>query len=131
MSSPPPRPDATLEGWAKRAPRSRPLIWRRIRQLQSGQVLEVVSDDPAAADGVAAWSRLTEHELLTTVDESGGRADDIEKEGFQPLRELDRVVHRERRRRGISDEDLIAGARIVTAAFVVEQLAAGAATLEW
>ena len=33
--------------------------------------------------------------------------------------------------RGITDDDLIPGARVVNAAFIVEQLAAGAATLEW
>ncbi len=33
--------------------------------------------------------------------------------------------------RGITDEDLVPGARIVNAAFIVEQLVAGARTLEW
>jgi predicted peroxiredoxin len=33
--------------------------------------------------------------------------------------------------RGIGEDDLIEGARIVNAAFIVEQLAGGAATLEW
>lgn len=73
MSSPPPRPDATLEGLGEACATLTPLIWRRIRQLQSGQVLEVINDDPAAADGVAAWSRLTGHELLNSVPESAGR----------------------------------------------------------
>jgi len=73
MSSPSSRPDATLEGLGEACATLTPLIWRHIRQLQSGQVLEVISDDPAAADGVAAWSRLTGHELLTSVPESAGR----------------------------------------------------------
>lgn len=69
----PPRPDATVEGLGEACATLTPLIWRRIRPLQSGQVLEVISDDSAAADGVAAWSRLTGHELLSSIPESGGR----------------------------------------------------------
>lgn len=72
-SSGPPRADATLEGIGEACATLTPLIWRRIRQLDSGQVLEVVADDPAAVDGVAAWSRLTGHELVTTTDDREGR----------------------------------------------------------
>lgn len=68
-----PRPDATLEGLGEACATLTPLIWRRIRRLESGQVLEVTSDDPAAREGVAAWSRLTGHELLTSIEESDGR----------------------------------------------------------
>ena len=68
-----PRPDATLEGLGEACATLTPLIWRRIRRLESGQVLEVISDDLAARDGVAAWSRLTGHELLRSIPESGGR----------------------------------------------------------
>ncbi len=83
--------------------------------------------------------------VLLTIDgvwlATKGYADDIQKEGFQPLRELIASFVENggeiwacgacTKPRGISEEDLIAGARIVTAAFVVEQLAAGAATLGW
>ncbi len=48
-----------------------PLIRGRIRELQSGQVLEVISEEPAAHEGIPAWSRLTGNELLATVTESG------------------------------------------------------------
>jgi tRNA 2-thiouridine synthesizing protein A len=73
MPSPSPRPDATLEGLGEACATLTPLIWRRIRRLESGQVLEVISDDSAAREGVAAWSRLTGHELLNSVPEAGGR----------------------------------------------------------
>jgi TusA-related sulfurtransferase len=48
-----------------------PLIRGRIRELQRGQVLEVISEEPAAQEGIPAWSRLTGNELLATVTESG------------------------------------------------------------
>lgn len=47
-----------------------PLIRGRMRELQSGQVLEVISEEPAAHEGIPAWSRLTGNELLGTVRET-------------------------------------------------------------
>ena len=46
-----------------------PLIRARMRELESGSVLEVRTDDPAAREGVSAWSRLTGNELLATVED--------------------------------------------------------------
>jgi tRNA 2-thiouridine synthesizing protein A len=48
-----------------------PLIRGRMRELHSGQVLEVISEEPAAREGIPAWSRLTGNELVATVSESG------------------------------------------------------------
>jgi len=95
--------------------------------------------------GNVAATADQEAAVLLTIDgvwlATKGYADDIQKEGFQPLRELIASFVENggeiwacgacTKPRGISEEDLIAGARIVTAAFVVEQLAAGAATLDW
>src|SRR5207248_6777277 len=47
-----------------------PLIRGRLRELQSGQILEVISEEPAAHEGIPAWSRLTGNELVGTVRES-------------------------------------------------------------
>ena len=47
-----------------------PLIRGRMRELQSGQVLEVISEEPAAHEGIPAWSRLTGNELIGTVREA-------------------------------------------------------------
>ena len=47
-----------------------PLIRGRLRELQSGQVLEVISEEPAAHEGIPAWSRMTGNELIGTVRES-------------------------------------------------------------
>jgi predicted peroxiredoxin len=68
-----------------------------------------------------------------------GYAEGIHKEGFQPLREIiDSFVANGgqiwacgacTKPRGITEEQLIPGARIVTAAMVVEAMAKGAATI--
>jgi len=50
-----------------------PMIRERIRGLDSGDVLEVRTDDPAAREGVPAWSRLTGNELIQTVEEDAER----------------------------------------------------------
>jgi TusA-related sulfurtransferase len=47
-----------------------PLIRGRLRELQSGQVLEVISEELAAHEGIPAWSRLTGNELLGSMRES-------------------------------------------------------------
>ena len=70
-----------------------------------------------------------------------GYADGIQKEGFQPLKEViaSFVANGGQiwacgactKPRGITEGDLIEGARIVTAANVVEYLASGAATLSF
>lgn len=50
-----------------------PMIKQRIRELDSGDVLEVRTDDPAAREGVPAWSRLTGNELVETIEEGRDR----------------------------------------------------------
>lgn len=81
--------------------------------------------------------------VLLTIDgvwvATKGYADTIQKEGFPPLREIiPSFIENEgqiwacgacTKPRGITDADMIPGARIVTAAMVVELLASGAATL--
>src|SRR6266568_1681848 len=47
-----------------------PMIRGRLRELQSGQVLEVISEEPAAHEGIPAWSRMTGNELIGTVRET-------------------------------------------------------------
>ena len=50
-----------------------PIIAARMRQLPSGQVLEVISDDPTARSGLASWSRLTGNPLVAMVEDGPGR----------------------------------------------------------
>jgi tRNA 2-thiouridine synthesizing protein A len=42
---------------------------RGLRNLAAGQILEIVAREPAARLDIAAWCRLTGHELLQTVCE--------------------------------------------------------------
>lgn len=62
---------ATLDLGAAGCGDMTPLIRGRTRELASGQVLEVFSEDPAAVEGVPAWCRLTGNELLATIPLSG------------------------------------------------------------
>jgi tRNA 2-thiouridine synthesizing protein A len=46
-----------------------PAIKAKLHELEGGQVLEVRVDDPSAREDIAAWCRLTGHELLAVMDE--------------------------------------------------------------
>ncbi len=95
--------------------------------------------------GNVAASADQETVVLLTVEgvwlATKGYADEIHKQGFQPLREVIASFLANggqiwacgacTKPRGISEADLIEGARIVTAANVVERLAAGAASLSF
>ena len=97
----------------------------------------VVGNVAATADQEAVVLLTIEGVRLATE----GYADGIQKEGFQPLAE---VMHSFRanggqvwvcgacaKPRGIGEADLVEGARLVTAANVVECMAAGASTLSF
>jgi uncharacterized protein len=89
----------------------------------------------AAADQATAVLLTIEGVRLATT----GYADAIHKEGFPPLHEIMQsfvanggqiwVCGTCAKPRGIGESDLIPGARIVTAAYVVEQMAAGASSI--
>jgi predicted peroxiredoxin len=97
----------------------------------------VVANIAATAEQQAAVLLTIEGVWLATRQ----YAADIAKDGLPPLGELigQFVANGGEiwacgactKPRGITEDDLIPGARIVNAAFVVEQLAGGAATLEW
>ncbi|MCI4367612.1 MAG: DsrE family protein [Thermoplasmata archaeon] len=92
-----------------------------------------------------ATAGLLEAVVLLTIEgvrlATKGYADDIEEPGFPPLREVlaSFVANRGQiwacgtcaKPRGITEADLIEGARIVTAANVIEYMAGGAATLSF
>lgn len=62
------RIDALGDGCATLTPR----IAAAMRAMAAGDVLGVLTDDPAAAEGIAAWSRLTGHEVITATPEAAG-----------------------------------------------------------
>lgn len=95
--------------------------------------------------GNVAASADQEVVVLLTIDgvwnATHGYADDICKEGFQPLREVMQSFINNggqiwacgacAKPRGITEADMIPGARIVSAANAVEYLASGAASLSF
>ncbi|MGO9307667.1 MAG: DsrE family protein [Spirochaetia bacterium] len=95
--------------------------------------------------GNVAASADQEAVVLLTIDgvwnATNGYVDTIQKEGFQPLKEVVQSFVANggqiwacgacTKPRGISDSDLIKGVRIVPAASVVEWLASGAASLSF
>jgi TusA-related sulfurtransferase len=50
-----------------------PLIAARMRQLDSGQVLEIISDDPTARSGLTSWSRLTGNPIVAVIEDGPGQ----------------------------------------------------------
>jgi uncharacterized protein len=97
----------------------------------------IVGNVAASADQEAVVILTIEGVWLATK----GYADDIKKEGFQPLKEvIDAYIANGgqiwacgacSKPRGITDADLIEGAKIVTAVNVVEYMVSGASTLSF
>ncbi len=95
----------------------------------------IVANVAASADQQTAVLLTIEGVWLATK----GYADDIQKEGFPPLREvLQQFVGNGgeiwacgtcAKPRGITDADLIEGARIITAAYFVDQMVSGATNI--
>jgi uncharacterized protein len=107
-------------------------------------------DDPERATlgmivGNVAAAADQEVVVLLTIDAvwlaTKGYADDIHKEGFQPLQEVLQALVANggqvwvcgacAKPRGITQGDLVDGAKIVTAANAVEYMAGGAAALSF
>ena len=95
--------------------------------------------------GNVAASADQEAVVLLTIEgvwnATKGHADNVQKEGFQPLHEVMQSFVKNggqiwvcgacAKPRGITDADLVEGARIVTAANAVEYLASGASSLSF
>ena len=71
--------DAVLYGEEASCANLTPLIKGRLRQLESGQVLEVVTDEPTAEIDITAWCGLTGHALLAVREDAGTRHFSIRK----------------------------------------------------
>ncbi|HEY5982565.1 MAG TPA: DsrE family protein [Anaerolineales bacterium] len=108
------------------------------------------TDDPERAilafvTGNVAASAGQEAVILLTIEgvrnATPGYAESVAKEGFPSMKDtLESFVKNGgqiwvcgtcAKPRGITDKDLIAGARMVTAANAVEYLVSGAASLDW
>lgn len=66
-SAPLPHADAVLDAADEGCATLTPLIQSRIKELESGQILDVRTDDPTAHESLLAWCSLTGH-TLAAVD---------------------------------------------------------------
>ena len=46
-------------------------VSRAIKEVQVGQVLEMLADDPGSKADMQAWTKSTGHEMVGMVEESG------------------------------------------------------------
>ena len=68
-----PVPDVRMDLVGQSCSTLTPIIASRMRQLSTGEVLEVISDDPTARSGLASWSRLTGNPIVAVVEDGPGR----------------------------------------------------------
>ncbi|MGH8430702.1 MAG: sulfurtransferase TusA family protein [Solimonas sp.] len=64
MQDPLPTADVFLDAAGEACGTVTPVIKQALLPLEPGQVLEVLTHDPATRAGVPAWCRLTGHELV-------------------------------------------------------------------
>ena len=69
-----PSPDAVLDAPGIACVTLTPLVSKTIKNLPPGAVLEVRSDDPASLEGVPSWCRLTNNQLISTVEHDQHRS---------------------------------------------------------
>jgi tRNA 2-thiouridine synthesizing protein A len=60
-------PALVLECLGWKCPRPIIELARRIREVQVGEVIKVIADDPAAGPDVAAWCRMQRHERIASA----------------------------------------------------------------
>ncbi|MCU0860084.1 MAG: sulfurtransferase TusA family protein [Thermoplasmata archaeon] len=62
--------DATLDARGLMCPMPIVQLAKKVKELKSGQVLELLADDVGAKEDVPAWCNRTGHQLLT-LEEDG------------------------------------------------------------
>lgn len=67
-------PDALIEAYGHSCGLLELILKARMEELDSGQVLEIRSDDPSVSDEIASWCRLIGCELLSSDLEDNGNA---------------------------------------------------------
>jgi tRNA 2-thiouridine synthesizing protein A len=61
--------DATLDARGLMCPMPIVQLAKKVKELNSGQVLELLADDVGSKDDVPAWTSRTGHQLLATEEE--------------------------------------------------------------
>jgi tRNA 2-thiouridine synthesizing protein A len=62
------RPALTLDALGKKCPVPIIMLADRIRDVQVGQIIEVLADDPAAKSDLPAWCALKSQEFVSATD---------------------------------------------------------------
>ena len=73
VAAPMPDPDLVVEAYGSGCGEIEPLLRDRMRQMESGQILEIRGDQPELGGGIPAWSRISGNQLVAMSDEPGGR----------------------------------------------------------
>ena len=61
--------DASLDAKGLMCPMPIVKLAKKMKELQVGQVLELIADDPGAKEDVPAWCSRTGHQLVGTEEE--------------------------------------------------------------
>jgi tRNA 2-thiouridine synthesizing protein A len=61
--------DASLDSKGLMCPMPIVKLAKKIKEMQVGQVLELIADDPGAKEDVPAWCQRTQNELVETRQE--------------------------------------------------------------
>jgi len=62
-------PDDTLDVRGECCPYPLILTKKRVEQLKSGEILEIVADDPVAPQNIDAWTKKSGNKLLAVKQE--------------------------------------------------------------
>jgi TusA-related sulfurtransferase len=64
-------PDVTIDALGQYCPMPIILASKKIKQLEVGQVLEVLSDDAGIVKDMPAWCKSTQHEYIGIAEKDG------------------------------------------------------------
>ncbi|ACT08867.1 SirA family protein [Dickeya chrysanthemi Ech1591] len=62
-------PDHTLDAQGLRCPEPVMMVRKTVRQMETGQTLLIIADDPATTRDIPGFCRYMEHELLAQTTE--------------------------------------------------------------
>jgi tRNA 2-thiouridine synthesizing protein A len=70
--APAPAPALSIDALGKKCPIPIIMLAERIGEVQTGQTIEVLADDPAAKTDVPAWCAMKSHEFVSLTDRPHG-----------------------------------------------------------
>lgn len=65
-----PAPDHTLDALGLRCPEPVMMVRKTVRQMQAGETLLIIADDPATTRDIPGFCRFMEHTLLAQQTET-------------------------------------------------------------